>query len=703
MRNLKNLNTTTMIALSLLLSTGVSSLTNQSQGGFVSTVYAASLTKGTTVRVTVSSSLHLRSGASTTSKSIASLGNGTTLEVISSTESWAKVKVTSGTHSGKEGYVSLNYVDNGNWTQTVGKEIKEDVYKVVKTNGGKLNVRANASSNSGIIGTLTNGTKVKIYAETTGWYKVKVGDKYGWSSKNYLVEPTVSSDDSKNEGTVSNDYGAINITDKNVILNANNVNARTGPGLSYSSKTKYNKGTQVKVTHQKTADGHTWYRISDNGLWISKKYVDDVNTSGGNGFSNSGEKDNGGSSNPGQKDNGGSGSGESSSNNKEATVTEKTINIKLVPKTTNATAYSSVKDLKTTSFKLNKNYVYQATKQATRKYGGATSTYYYVKAINSDRSVWISTDCFTVSKANFKVGSKYQVKTPSYLYKEHTLNTQTTGKHQVAKNNVVKINSVKASSANISDHYNSVAKKGVARSGWVNMGVLYTTKSLSVHSDKIESVSISDMFKDVYALDKESQVIVSQSSADNDDYKKVTGVASKPYLTQLNVCLDESEPYYTEQYLVDITSEDETVTTLRFDPSDFNLLSTLLSDQSVTVYADPSTTNTDSTLPMFIVGYDVIEKNENGAIGVHTAPLSDVDVVNIMATDFSEFLASYGITVGEFSQDDIEAIVKEINKPKFNQNSVTIGGDEIEVNKSESSKSNKNDSSVLFGGMKSKF
>ena len=77
-----------------------------------------------------------------------------------------------------------------------------------------------------------------------------------------------------------------------------------------------------------------------------------------------------------------------------------------------------------------------------------------------------------------------------------------------------------------------------------------------------------------------------------------------------------------------------------------------------------------------------------------------------MAEDFSNFLNSYGVTVEKFSQEDIDAIVKEINNPKVDKNSATIGGeDEDSTDNTDSVKNDNksNNSSSSFRGMKSKF
>lgn len=56
----------------------------------------------------------------------------------------------------------------------------------VKCNGC-LNVRTSSTTNSKIIKTLKNGTKISILSSENGWHKISVGKKTGWVSGKYVT------------------------------------------------------------------------------------------------------------------------------------------------------------------------------------------------------------------------------------------------------------------------------------------------------------------------------------------------------------------------------------------------------------------------------------------------------------------------------------------------------------------------------------
>lgn len=56
----------------------------------------------------------------------------------------------------------------------------------VRTNGGKLNVRAGASISSAVISRLKNGTEVKVLGEKDGWYEIEIPSEYAWVCGKYL-------------------------------------------------------------------------------------------------------------------------------------------------------------------------------------------------------------------------------------------------------------------------------------------------------------------------------------------------------------------------------------------------------------------------------------------------------------------------------------------------------------------------------------
>lgn len=57
----------------------------------------------------------------------------------------------------------------------------------VATDGSGLNIRANPSTSSAILGSIPNGTSIMINGETDGWYVVDYNGVIGYSSKDYIV------------------------------------------------------------------------------------------------------------------------------------------------------------------------------------------------------------------------------------------------------------------------------------------------------------------------------------------------------------------------------------------------------------------------------------------------------------------------------------------------------------------------------------
>ncbi|MDZ5470411.1 SH3 domain-containing protein [Bacillus sp. 31A1R] len=75
----------------------------------------------------------------------------------------------------------LNYgtIVEGNTTKTA----------IVSLENGKLNVRNGAGAKYKIIGTLKNGTKVKIYSQTEEWAEIRYKKKTAYISNKYLIFP----------------------------------------------------------------------------------------------------------------------------------------------------------------------------------------------------------------------------------------------------------------------------------------------------------------------------------------------------------------------------------------------------------------------------------------------------------------------------------------------------------------------------------
>lgn len=134
----------------------------------------AALKPGAFAQVTnVDSFANFRSGNSTTSTSIGTIPKGTILYLIGSSSGWFQVK-----YNGQVGWI---------WGNTLSL-VPSGTYVTVGSNIYMLNIRANPSSTSGVLGTLG----VNQYAKVVGlssdgkWMLINNNGIQGWAYKSYL-------------------------------------------------------------------------------------------------------------------------------------------------------------------------------------------------------------------------------------------------------------------------------------------------------------------------------------------------------------------------------------------------------------------------------------------------------------------------------------------------------------------------------------
>ena len=191
--------------------------------------------------VTAQGGLRLRSGANTSSQTIATLASGSQVDVLESLDGWYRIEA-----NGKTGYVSSQYLS---LSGTVS--------------ASSLNLRSTPSTSGSKVATLSSGTKVDILESLDGWYRVEADGKTGYVSSEYVslgqtqspAAPPAAAQEPNPTGTVS----------------ASTLNVRSGPGASHNKVTALSSGTQVEILE--TLDG--WYRISANGKtgYVSAQYV----------------------------------------------------------------------------------------------------------------------------------------------------------------------------------------------------------------------------------------------------------------------------------------------------------------------------------------------------------------------------------------------------------------------------------------------
>lgn len=135
--------------------------------------YFSNRPTGTIKTKYASSTVNLRSGASTSTASISKLANGTSLKVLGQNGGFYLVETTKGT----QGYVSKTYVSTSTKPSIVTATVTASA----------LNMRQGAGSSYGIVTTLAKGTKVTVISTSNAsWWKVQYGSKTGYMSSKYL-------------------------------------------------------------------------------------------------------------------------------------------------------------------------------------------------------------------------------------------------------------------------------------------------------------------------------------------------------------------------------------------------------------------------------------------------------------------------------------------------------------------------------------
>ncbi|MBO3313090.1 SH3 domain-containing protein [Clostridium perfringens] len=231
--------------------------------------------------VNVSSSLNVRSSASTSSKVIGSLSGNTKVTIIGEEGAFYKIE-----YKGSHGYVAKEYVkdvtesNNSNQgTQTPEKpSTPENTEKTGVVNvSSSLNVREGASTSSKVIGSLSGNTKVTIVGEEGAFYKIEYKGSHGYVAKEYVKDVTESSN--SNQGTQTPEKPSTpETTKKTGIVNvSSSLNVREGASTSSKVIGSLSGNTKVTIVGEEGA----FYKIEYKGShgYVAKEYVKDVTES----------------------------------------------------------------------------------------------------------------------------------------------------------------------------------------------------------------------------------------------------------------------------------------------------------------------------------------------------------------------------------------------------------------------------------------
>ena len=227
--------------------------------------------------------LNVRSGAGTNYAIIGKLYKGNSIDILSSSNGWYKVKLS----NGSTGWVSSQYVDKNSTSQGSSSNFEDTSIagKIGTVNTSSLNVRSGAGTSYSIIGSLSKGSTVEIISSSNGWYKIKRSNgSNGWVSSQYIDLNSSSSNNSTN--TPSEDTS---VAGKIGTVNTSSLNVRSGAGTSYSIIGSLSKGSTVEII----SSSNGWYKIKrSNGSngWVSSQYID-LNSSSSNNSTNTPSED----------------------------------------------------------------------------------------------------------------------------------------------------------------------------------------------------------------------------------------------------------------------------------------------------------------------------------------------------------------------------------------------------------------------------
>ena len=201
--------------------------------------------------VITASELYIRKEASTDSKSVGSYIKGDVITILETKNGWGRTN---------QGWVSMQYVKTeGDGTENKNDTTPNNGNKNETTTGtatnikgvvtaSELNIRKDIEGDR--IGGYVYGDRVTILETKNGWGRT---DK-GWISLTYVYQ----------DGT----------TGKNTakgIVEGNQLNVRSGPGIGYDRVGSMNYGDRVTILEQITI-GDTKWGCTKNG-WISMEYV----------------------------------------------------------------------------------------------------------------------------------------------------------------------------------------------------------------------------------------------------------------------------------------------------------------------------------------------------------------------------------------------------------------------------------------------
>lgn len=212
--------------------------------------------------------LNVRQGPGVGYALITNIPNGTTVKATKQSGTWIYV-----TYNGKSGYVSSSYLKQTTTAPSApvtpnegdGGAGNADVDYIVNT--PSLNVRASATTNSAIIGSVTAGQTLRVVQTSNGWHQIYIGNTTGFVSASYVKQVP--------KGTVTAPTWQSGSYDTHTFYTASPTAIRAQANDSSAIIGTTLRGGLLNVVGETT----THYRVSDNGTtgFVSKTFVTQIN------------------------------------------------------------------------------------------------------------------------------------------------------------------------------------------------------------------------------------------------------------------------------------------------------------------------------------------------------------------------------------------------------------------------------------------
>ncbi|MBJ7930918.1 SH3 domain-containing protein [Bacillus cereus group sp. N31] len=224
-------------------------------------------------------SLRVRTGPAAYHSVIGGVLNGTTLNVVGSEGSWFKVN-----YQGKTGFVSsefVKFVKGGTATPEQPKQPEKPNQGAIGDyyiNASALNVRSGEGTNYRIIGALSQGQKVQVISENSGWSKINYNGQNGYIGTRFLSKTPVGGavDKPNNNNNNQNNNNQNNNNNNNTGNNSGDTSsllayAKSMQGVPYVWGGTSANGVDCSgyIYHVFKKFGHNISRQSVAGYWSS--------------------------------------------------------------------------------------------------------------------------------------------------------------------------------------------------------------------------------------------------------------------------------------------------------------------------------------------------------------------------------------------------------------------------------------------------